>query len=334
VNLSNEDDIWLAYRLRGAFRTLWPLHKDIPGGVPSDKWAALDLPLKVAYVLGLRHLSFTASVTVLDGTVSSVRYDVEPDVFIGWPLSYLVVARSTHGFWRNGDLVPVSSVDDESPAYRFGILAGGGSFIAGTDSSIGVAYTSDAPREKVSHAFHVDLSCFWNLHGCDSVRQVVPLLWKDRQEILAATVARLTPKDPCPNRILAGRIRSLPDLNVALLEVVSSREVEVNREGDSTREIVTDYRLKEAILGHVEGPWTNIRYRWAIPWPLSPTGSVANPIGPAFPKARDRFLYFEGARFDSCQMVPATPSAEAAIRTSVPARRRIEDDISGFWGRM
>jgi hypothetical protein len=68
------------------------------------------------------------------------------------------------------------------------------------------------------------LSCFWNLRGCDSVRQVVPLLWKDSQEILAATAARLTPKDPCPARILAGRVRSLPDLNVALLEVVGSRE--------------------------------------------------------------------------------------------------------------
>ena len=151
---------------------------------------------------------------------------------------------------------------------------------------------------------------------------------------MAATAARLTPKDPCPDRILAGRVRSLPDLNVALLEVVSSREVEVNQEGDITREIVTDYRLREAILGHAEGRWTDIRYRQAIPWPLSPTGSVANPIGPAFPKAGDRFLYFDGARFDSCRIVPATPSAEAAIRTSIPAAKRIEDDMSWMWGRM
>ena len=33
-------------------------------------WEALDLPLKVAYVLGWRHLSFGASVAVLNGTVS------------------------------------------------------------------------------------------------------------------------------------------------------------------------------------------------------------------------------------------------------------------------
>jgi len=334
VNLSNEDDMRLAYRLRGVFRALWPLPQNVPGDIPSDKWAALDLPFKVAYVLGLRHLSFAAAVTVLDGTVSSVRYQVEPDVFLGWPLSYLVVARSTHGFWRNRDLVPVSSVDDESPAYRFGALVGGGSFIAGADSSIGVAYTPDAPREKVLHAFQVDLSCFWSLRGCDSVRQVVPLLWKDRQEILDANAARLTLDNPCPDGILAGRVRSLPDLNVALLEVVSSREVEVNREGERTREIVTDYRLVEAMLGHAEGSWTDIRHRPAIPWPLSLTGSQVNPRAPAVPNAGEKFLSFSGARFDSCRIVPATPSAEAAIRTSAPARRRIEDDVSGFWGRM
>lgn len=332
VSLSNEDDMWLAYRLRGFFRSLWPLHQDLPGEIPNDKWAALDLPFKVVYVLGLRHLSFAAAVTVLDGTVSSTQYNIEPDVFLGWPVSYLVYARSAHGFWRDRGLpVPVYSNDDESPEYRFGYVAGAPSRV---DTYISVTYTPDASRKNVSHAFQVDLSCFWSLRGCDSVRQVVPLLWKDREAVMAATAARLSPKDPCPDRVLAGRVRSLPDLNVALLEVVSSREVEVNHEGDISREIATDYRLKETILGHTEGPWTDIRYRQTVPWPQSPTGSVANPIGAAFPKAGDRFLYFGGARFDSCRIVPATHSAEAAIRTSIPAPKRIEDDMSWMWGRM
>ena len=326
LSLSNEDDMRWVYWMRD-FRWLWPRFA-IPADLGKDKWACLDLPFKIAYVLGLRHMSLAAAVTVLDGTVSSIQYSIEPDVFLGWPVSYLVEARSAHGFWRNRDLVPVSIVDDESPAYRFGAGAGKGSFFSSAAAHIGVAYTPDAPREKVSHAFQVDLSCFWSLRGCDSVRQVVPLLWKDREESLAATAARLTSKDPCPDRILAGRVRSLPDLNVALVEVVSAREVEANRERDRTREIVTDYRLKEAVLGHPEGPWTN------IPWPLSTTRNAANPVGPVFPKAGERFLYFGGARFDSCQIVPATPSAEAAARTSVPAPRRMEDDISGMWGRM
>jgi hypothetical protein len=313
-------------RVSTVIRSLLPVHHDIPGEIPGTKWGFLDLPSKAAYVLGLRHLSFDASVSLLDGTVSSIWYDIEPDVFLGWPVGYLVVARSAHGFWRDRGLpVPVYGNDDESPEYRFGSVGA---------ASLGVAYTPEAPSEKVSHVFQVDLSCFWNLRGCDSVRQVVPLLWNDREETMAATATRLTRKDPCPDRILAGRVRSLPDLNVALLEVVSSREVEVNREGDISREIATDYRLKEAILGHAEGPWTDIRHRQAIPWTQSPTGSVANPLGPAFPKAGDRFLYFGGARFDSCRIVPATHSAEAAIRTSVPAPKRIEDDMSSMSGRM
>jgi hypothetical protein len=332
VNLSNADDMQCLNRVSTVMHSLLPVHQDIPGEIPRNKWGFLDLPSKAAYVLGLRHLSFDASVSLLDGTVSSIWYDIEPDVFLGWPVSYLVMARSAHGFWRDRGLpVPVYSNDDESPEYRFGYVAGESSR---ADNYIRVTYTPDASRKEVSHAFQVDLSCFWSLRGCDSVRQVVPLLWKDREETMAATAARLTPKDPCPDRILAGRVRSLPDLNVALLEVVSSREVEINHEGDISREIATDYRLKDAILGHDEGPWTDIRYRQAIPWPQSPTGSVANPIGPAFPKAGDRFLYFGGAIFDSCRIVPATHSAEAAIRTSIPAPRRIEDDMSWMWGRM
>jgi hypothetical protein len=310
---------------------LWPGREELP---VQNKWAVLSLPLKVAYVLGWRHLSFDASVTVLDGVVSRTWYDIEPDVFLGWPASYLVVAHSVHGIWADRRRpVPVHSTDDQSPEYRFGSVAGEFSMFAGADSKIGVAYTSDAPRELIAHAFQVDLSCFWNIRGCASVRQVVPLLWADRQAVVAATAARLAPDDPCPAKILAGRVRYLLDLNVALLEVVRSRTEEVDYEGDRHREIVTDYRLKEVIRGRADGPWTGIRYREAIPWPLSPTGEIANPIRPAYPKTGDRFLYFSGAHFDSCRIVPAMPSAESAVRTAVPAPRRQEDDIAWMWGR-
>jgi hypothetical protein len=333
VRLSNEDDARWPQSMPKLFLPLWP---PVRGEGPiTDKWNAMDFALKAAYILGWRYLSFSADVKVLDGTVSAIWYGIEPDVFLGWPVSYLVVARSTHGFWRaRGSPVPVSSADDESPDYRFGFVAGEFSLIAGADAAIGVAYTPQAGRERISHVYQVDLSCFWNLRGCSSARQVVPLLWKDRQEILAATAARLTPGDPCPDRILAGRVRSLPDLNVALLEVVRSRHVEINMEGDPSHEISTDYRLKEIILGHPAGHWTDMRYREAIRRPLSPTGEIANPMSRALPKAGERFLYFSGARFDSCRIVPARPSAEAAVRGAVPADRRSEDDISGMRGRM
>jgi hypothetical protein len=311
---------------------IWPpAFGDFP---VQDKWAVLSLPLKAAYVLGWRHLSFAAGVMVLDGIVSRTGYDIEPDVFLGWPASYLVVARSAHGIWANRRLpVPVQSTDDQSPEYRFGPVAGEFSLFAGADSKIGVVYTPDAPRELVSHAFQVDLSCFWNIRGCASVRQVVPLLWADRQAIVAATAARLASPNPCPDSLLAARVRYLPDLNVALLETVRSRSEEVNYEGDRHRETVTDYRQKEVIRGLADGPWTGIHYRPAIPSPSPPPMEIANPIQPAEPKPGDRFLYFSGAHFDSCRIVPATPSAESAVRTAVPAPRRREDDVSWMRGR-
>ena len=330
--LSNENDYdqWRRWAPK-AVLDLWPPR--VGEGWITDKWNAMDVPLKAAYILGWRRLSFSTSVTVFDGRVSRISYNIEPDVFIGWPKAYLVTASSTHGFWMTRRLpVPVSSADDESPYYRFGAIAGEFSWFAGDNAKIGVVYTADAPREKVSHVYQVDLSCFWSLRGCNSVRQVVPLLWKDRQEVLAATAARATSNDPCPDRILAGRVRTLPDLNVALLEVVRARNAEANMEGGLSSEIVVDYRLKEVILGHPVGPWTGMRASRVNQAPLSPTGQIADPAIRAFPRAGEQFLYF-GAKFDSCRIVPATSSAEATVRGAVPADRRREDEVA-IGGRM
>jgi hypothetical protein len=253
--------------------------------------------------------------------------------FLGWPASYFVVAHSVHGFWAyRRQPVPVHSTDDQSPEYRFGSVAGEFSVLAGADSKIGVAYTSDAPRELVAHAFQVDLSCFWNIRGCASVRQVVPLLWADKQAIVTSTAARLASAHPCPDSLLAARVRYLPDLNVALLEAVRSRSEEVNREGDRSQETITDYRLKDVIRGRDDGQWTGIHYRPTIPSLFPPTIEMPNPIGRSNPKPGDLFLHFSGAYFDSCRVVPATPSAESAVRTAVPAPRRKEDEVAWTCG--
>ena len=332
VVLSNGDDYYHWQRFVPRFLELWP-HRRWEGRV-TDKWDAMDVSLKTAYILGWRYLSFSANVTVFDGRVSRVSYGIEPDVFMGWPKGYLVTAHSTHGFWMgHHSPLPVRSSDDESPYYRFGAMAGEFSWFAAADAKIGVAYTPAASREKVSHVYHVDLSCFWNLRGCNSVRQVVPLLWKDRQEILPMAAARLTSNDPCPDRVLAGRVRTLPDLNVALLEAVRVRSVDINTEGHVSSEAVVDYRLKEVILGHPDGPWTDIHVRLAAQRPLPLAGQMANPALRALPQVGERFLYFSGAEFDSCRVVPATPSAEVAVRGTKPADRRIEDAGVGG-GRM
>jgi len=311
--------------------SLWPVHAELP---VKDKWNMLSVPLKAVYVLGWRQLSFSASVTVLSGTVSSTWYGLEPDVPISYPLSYFVVARSVHGFSMGGPRpLPVHSTDDEKPEFRFGIVAGQFSLLQGADSSIGVAYTADAPRDLVSHAFQGDLTCYWGIRGCDSVRQVVPLLWKDRREIESATQQRLSSGNPCPDRILARRVRYLSDLNVTVLEVTASREEEFNHEGDRSDEIITDYQLKEVIRGHPEGPWTGIARRSTIPWPASPGGQMPNRVQPFDPRPGERYLYFSGADFDSCRIVAATPSAEAAVRNAIPAPRRVEDEVGWMWSR-
>jgi len=269
---------------------LWPPRF----GNGADKWDAMDASLKAAYTMGWRHLAFCASVTVLDGRVSAIEYGLEPDVFMGWPIGYLVTSHSAHGFWMARHFpLPISSPDDES--YQLGFIASEFSWFRGNDI-IGVAYTPDAPPDKIAHVYHVDLSRFWNLLGCNSVRQVVPLLWKDREETLAATNARLASNNPCSDSILAGRVRTLPDLNVALLEVVQTKYVEVNTEGDKSSDLVVDYRLKEVLLGYPEEPWTGVHLR----------RQIGNPALRTFPRAGEQFLYFTGAKFDSCRMVPAT----------------------------
>jgi hypothetical protein len=296
----------------------------------DNKWRRLCVPCKMAYVLGWRYLSFGASVEVLQGTVSRIYYELEPDVFLGWPASNFVVVRSTHAFWAERRTpIPVRSGEDENPYFRFGIVSGQFSWLSGRDSSIGVAYTPDAPHDMVSHVFQVDLTCFWGLRGCDSVQQVVPMLWKDRTAIERAAATRLDSQDPCPDRVLAGRVRSLLDLNVALVEVLNSRD-----EGAPREDLVADFRLVEAIRGEPQGPLTNLQFRAAIPSSTDTRARTANPFGPLNPKPGERFLFFGGANFDSCRIVPATPSAEAAVRRTAPAPRRIEDAIHSAFGSV
>jgi hypothetical protein len=305
------------------------------GGNIDNKSDELGFLANTAYLLGWRYLSFEASIVLMNGTVSSISCGLAPDVFLGWPASNFVVVRSTHAFWAERRRpIPVRSGEDENPYFRFGIVSGQFSWLSGRDSSIGVAYTPDAPHDLVSHVFQVDLTCFWGLRGCDSVQQVVPLLWTDRTAIEQAAATRLDSQYPCPDRVLAGRVRSMLDLNVALVEVLNSRFEKLNDEAAPGEDLVGDFRIVEAIRGEPQGPLTNLRFRAAIPSSTDTRPRTANPFGALNPKPGERFLFFSGANFDSCRIVPATPSAEAVVRNTTPGPRRIEDDISGVFGRM
>ena len=221
VVISNEDDLkWLG-RTPG-FRLF-----------ASSAWGVWSLTAfdKLGYWFGYRYLSFAAGVVVLDGKVSSVWYGIAPQSVFPRAVGNILSVKSVHGFWEPYNMpIRVSSLDDESPQYR----------VRGDERSLSVIYTYDAPRGLTSNAFQVDLSCFWGLRGCLSAREMAPLLWQDKDAIEAATVSRLKSRTPCPDRVLAGRVRYLPDLNVELLEVANWRRENVNEEGGSGKQYITN----------------------------------------------------------------------------------------------
>ena len=225
VEISNGSERRWLWWLAGSrlFKFFWPWYAVGPETHPRTY---INLPLRAAYWLGWRDIFFVAQVTVHDGRLFVIWYAIEPDIErVGPARSYFVSVHGIEGFTADvGFPVYVSSTDDESPAYR----------ADGTETSFGVRYLPDAPREMVSHAFELDLSCYWNMRGCTSAADVAPLLWRDTHAIEAQTFSRLHDlADPCPGRILAGRVCYLPDLNIELLEVTGSRLEHADEKGAS-----------------------------------------------------------------------------------------------------
>jgi hypothetical protein len=289
------------------------------------------LAQKVARLLGTSFLSFGAGVLVRDRKVSKVTYGINN---LGrWPraVGEIISVKSVHGSWlphRRG--FRVSSVEDENPQF---LVGSGRSFAAdGSDeNSMHVTWTFDAPPELVSHAYRIDLSCSWSLHGCLSARDMAPLLWQDEEKAKAATHTRLISREPCPDRILAGRVRYFPDVDILLLEVVDSQQEDVNTEGMLSHEFNTDYKLIKVIRGRTNYPnRLKLRYRQTALSPSEGAGmdpfALGNPLSP-FHQPGERVLFFTNLTFESCQLVPATPSALSVVRTTLPAPRRDEDEI-------
>ena len=252
----------------------------------------LDYSLKIAYWLGWRYISFGATVSVRDGIASSISYELGQDVQLGMPRFPVLSVRSFHAIQRWD---PISSTDDESPEYR----------IKGTSRALWLRYAADASHELSAHAFQLSLRCYYlSVSGC-AAGDLAPLVWQDKQAIEdRVTLRSRDGTTSCSDRVLAGRVRYLP-VNVELLEVVQPGR-------DS---LFTTYKVKEVIRGD---SWEEVvaRSSFAPPRPV-PTPSL---------QPGETVLSFTGPNFDTCQVVPATPSAEAAVRAAVPAPRRREDD--------
>jgi len=284
-----------------------------------------EITNRFARWLGYRRMDFDAQVLVQDGKVSQVSYGLTKGM--GWPraATYVVSARSVHGFWLpQGIDFGVSSEQDESPQYR--IEQRLVPSLAGRDNGLNVTFTNDAPPEVTRRAFQLRLSCLWGLRGCGDAREIAPGLWQDSQTIQATTYQRLI-SEKCPDSIIEGRMRYLPDVSVSLLEVTGSRRIDVNEEGDGEEDWFTDYRLKEQIRGRsFLSSWTNVRFRRAIPLPGDSTRTMTNQIWPQT-DIGSQVLFFDRMKFASCRIIPATPSALDIVRkTPVPAKRP-EDEI-------
>jgi len=267
--------------------------------------------------LGYRYISFDAGVLVQDGKVSQADYGLanqwmrpQAPGYVG----YLITARSVHGFWLPGHL-EVSSVDDYSPKYRPRRWA----------NSLNVIYTSDAPPELTRRIFDLSLNCFWNLRGCTDGADIAPEISRDVETIQKGTYQQLI-SEKCPNSIIEGRMRYLPDVSVLLLEVTGSRRLDVNEEGGRAEDWFTDYKLKQAIRGKSFGSWKNVRFQRTIPSPTEPTRQIANQTWPETKIGRE-VLYFGGLGFYSCRFIPATPSALDIVRKATVLLKRPEDQI-------
>jgi hypothetical protein len=271
----------------------------------------------VSDVLGYRYFAFGASVTLLNGKISSIRYGINDRLVFPSQLGAIVSIRSFHSIWRAHQTgFVVDSVADESPQFR----------VSTSERTLWLEYAYDARPEMIKHAFQIDLSCFWSLGGCRNAQQIAPQLWKDGEAIESAALARLKSREPCPNGILAGRIRYLPDAGITLAESKGLRRIPVNIEGDEVVETVTDFKLVELLRAPRVGSLTAVRGRPRVSYSDDSKKQVLNGGNQwLWPEAGKQIFFFSNMYFASCQVVPATPDAISAMRTLAPAPRREED---------
>ncbi len=280
---------------------------------------------QVANWLGYRFIAFDAGVIVQDGKVRRISYGVSKHFVLPLQPGYIVSANSFHGIWAPySSGFSVSSQDDFSPQFRIGEYREDP--WVGHGKVLRVTFSNDAPPDQVRQVFQLKLGCFWKLLPCGDARDIAPQLWRAKQAIDNATTQQLN-SGKCPDSIIRGRIRYLPDVSVVLLEVTGSRRLKVNEEGETVQDLFTDYRLKEVIRGRPEAQsWDHVRFQQLIPSPSDPTRTMANPIWPPT-KVGTQVLFFGTHHFYTCRFIPATPSALEIIRNTPTPPKRSEDEV-------
>jgi hypothetical protein len=306
IEISNEPS-WMKF---GNLISLLPTNTTYTKDGYEHSWI-----LTLTNLFGYRYIYFGAGVVLLDGRVSSISYGVQDRIGFPRQIAEILSVKSAHSFWASHQRgFEVTSTDDESPQFR--VYSGA--------SNLSATYMFDAPPDLVAHAFNVDLSCFWSLRGCRTPRQIAPLLSEDGERIERDTLARLKGADPCPSRIVGGRSRYLPDVDISLIESEGLRQEPTNVEGSPGTRTVTDFKLIELLRGHPVQSLKSMEVRSSVSFPGDYTEQLPN-FGPRWPERGHQILLFSNHHFDSCQLIPAVPEALAAVRNTKPSPRRLED---------
>lgn len=268
--------------------------------------------------LGYRYFSFGAGVVLLDGRVSSIRYEIADRLVFPKVIGDILSVKSIHSRWAPHESgFRVSSAYDENPQFH----------VQSNDQALAVLFTSDAPPALTSHAFQIHLTCFWSLFGCHHADQIAPLLWQDKTSIEAATQTRLNGIDRCPDRILAGRVKYLPDMDVVLLESTGFKTESVNEQGLRVDKNLPNYKLIEVLRGRSSKKPLEFNKASSTAHLSSGDMRTLLEMGLELAKAGARVLAFSNLYFDSCQVVQAKPSTLLAVRNAIPAPRRSEDEL-------
>ena len=267
--------------------------------------------------LGYRYFSFGATVVLLDGKVSSIRYEIADRLVFPEVIGDIILVKSIYGRWAPHESgFRVASAYDENPQFH----------VHGDDQALAVLFTSEAPSALTSHAFQIHLTCFWSLFGCHHARQIAPLLWQDKNSIEVATRTRLNGIDRCPDRILSGRVKYLPDMDVVLLESTGFKARSVNEQGLRVDKNVANYKLIEVLRQRSSKPLESIEGSAKAYFPGNYLRALPD-MGTEPAKTGESVLVFSNLYFDSCRVVQAKPSTLLAVRNAIPAPRRLEDEL-------
>jgi hypothetical protein len=210
----------------------------------------------------------------------------------------------------------VSRAYDENPQF----------YVHSNDQALAVLFTLEATPALTSHAFQIHLTCFWSLFGCHHADQIAPLLWQDKNSIEVATQTRLNGIDRCPDRILAGRVKYLPDMDVVLLESTGFKTQIVNEQGLRDKNLA-NYKLIEVLQGRSSKKPLEFNNASLTTHFSSDYLRTLPDMGPEPTKTGERVLVFSNLYFDSCRVVQAKPSTLLAVRNAIPAPRRSEDEL-------